>query len=245
MGDETDEQLTTEPTDPPQEFSEFDFYKVFAAPLIINLKCHRDRYNGAAWLKKLEDTELGEESLRASYLKLLILALQRGKLSGIFADNPKSYELLVDFRKDFDIHEFARCMIEQETNAKMLRIKQQLTGQTENQPMHIDLSASLQEYVSAQDIPNFGVHCYYAFSHEPLTKWNENHVTKMPGFVHNVNPIENYARELERGKMRSVEGTGRQIPILGLVEDILYTERNRQPLWGSNIFNLRSNTPSP
>lgn len=36
-----------------------------------------------------------------------------------------------------------------------------------------DCSPDLTEYAAAQDIPNFGVHAYYAISKEPINKWQK------------------------------------------------------------------------
>ena len=38
--------------------------------------------------------------------------------------------------------------------------------------MTAECSGDLLEYAAAQDIPNFGVHAYYAFSSDPITQWD-------------------------------------------------------------------------
>lgn len=39
-------------------------------------------------------------------------------------------------------------------------------------PFTIEYSSNLLEYCAAQDIPNFGVHAFYALSREPLSNWD-------------------------------------------------------------------------
>lgn len=39
-------------------------------------------------------------------------------------------------------------------------------------PCSIDTSADFKEYAAVQDIPNFGIHVYYAFSPDPMQFWS-------------------------------------------------------------------------
>lgn len=51
----------------------------------------------------------------------------------------------------------------------------QFRGQTGDFPPYTtDCSSDFREYVAAQDIPGFGVHCYYAISREPVNKWQKS-----------------------------------------------------------------------
>lgn len=55
----------------------------------------------------------------------------------------------------------------------MERIRKELNGEKGDSPIYTtDYSEDLLEYVAAQDIPNFGVHAFYAFSKETLPHWH-------------------------------------------------------------------------
>ncbi|CAH0552580.1 unnamed protein product [Brassicogethes aeneus] len=222
----------------------FKFYKKLSEPLILSLRCFRDRYFAAAWLKKLEEQELGEEDLRISYLKLLILALSRGRLMGIFTDDPKKYKQLIDFRKNFDIHTFAKCMIEKDNEERISNIKKQIKGikgRVEETSVYFDYSTSLQEYTSAQDIPHFGVHCYYAFSSEPFTIWQQNNKLNLPYYVFDCSKIKKAGYCSGNDRIARCRVVARPVPILGIVEEMI---KNKSfPVWGSNILELRENQP--
>lgn len=62
-----------------------------------------DRVLAASWVKKILTPEVGPDKIRTDYLKLLLFALQRKKLVGIFADGPERYETLEEFSQDFDV----------------------------------------------------------------------------------------------------------------------------------------------
>lgn len=66
----------------------------------------------------------------------------------------------------------AKDLIQQELIERQKRIKAQLVGQVGDFPPYTtDWSADFKEFVAAQDIPGFGVHCYYAVSKEPIHNW--------------------------------------------------------------------------
>lgn len=66
----------------------------------------------------------------------------------------------------------AKKMIESEHSDRQDRIRKQLQGQDGDYPPYTtDFSSDYREYVAAQDIPGFGVHCYYAISKDPIYNW--------------------------------------------------------------------------
>lgn len=44
-------------------------------------------------------------------------------------------------------------------------------------PCSIDTSADFKEYAAAQDIPDYGIHVYYAFSPDPMQYWSNTNGT--------------------------------------------------------------------
>lgn len=54
------------------------------------------------------DENAGSIKLRTDYLKLLLFALQRQKLAGIFADDPSKYEKLEDFPEEYDVRDYCK-----------------------------------------------------------------------------------------------------------------------------------------
>lgn len=68
----------------------------------------------------------------------------------------------------------AKTLIEKEHSERQDRIRRQLRGQEGDLPPYTtDFSADFREYVAAQDIPGFGVHCYYALSKDPISVWRK------------------------------------------------------------------------
>nr|CAI5823951.1 unnamed protein product [Callosobruchus analis] len=157
---------------PPAQPQGLDFYIRFARPLIFNLPDAQDRVLASAWVKKIKSPDVGSDKLRTDYIKLLLFALQRQKLVGIFSDDPTAYEKLEEFPEEYDLNEMARLILNKEKSERIQRIRRQLRGQTGDYPPYsTDLSPDLREYVAAQDIPGFGVHCYYAISKDPVNTW--------------------------------------------------------------------------
>ncbi|XP_050295858.1 titin-like isoform X2 [Anthonomus grandis grandis] len=161
--------------------NEFLFYSKLSKPLILNLPKSQDRILAAAWLKKFADEQAGTEKLRIIYLKLLIFCLQRRRLSGIFADDPSLYNTLEELPEDIDLNEFARNLLEEEKLERRKIIKLEMMGDMDAFPAYTtDCSPDLTEYVAAQDIPNFGVHAYYAISKQPVSKWQRSEKAILP-----------------------------------------------------------------
>lgn len=65
------------------------------------------------------------------------------------------------------MRDVAKALIKAEEASK----KSKRGGAGDYPPYTTEYSADLQEYSAAQDIPNFGVHVYYASSPEPLPLW--------------------------------------------------------------------------
>lgn len=68
------------------------------------------------------------------------------------------------------LRDIAKQWVELEENRKRARWIEGL-GSGDYPPLTTECSADLLEYVAAQDIPNFGVHAYYAISNEPINNW--------------------------------------------------------------------------
>lgn len=68
----------------------------------------------------------------------------------------------------------ARQVIEKEQKAKKEHYLKKIRGEVGDwPPFSTDYSSDLKEYVAAQDIPNFGVHVYYAMSKDPILDWDK------------------------------------------------------------------------
>lgn len=75
----------------------------------------------------------------------------------------------------------AKRIIEKEQADRQDRIRRQLRGQEGDFPPYTtDFSADFREYVAAQDIPGFGVHCYYAVSKDPIITWRQVDKSLLP-----------------------------------------------------------------
>lgn len=71
------------------------------------------------------------------------------------------------------MHDVAKELLEAEEVERRQRILRGLAGPSgDYPPFTIEYSSNLLEYTAAQDIPNFGVHAFYALSKEPLSKWD-------------------------------------------------------------------------
>ncbi|XP_072398735.1 uncharacterized protein [Diabrotica undecimpunctata] len=157
-----------------ENINELEFYSKFARPLIFALPDAKDRVLAAAWVKKIKLDENAGEKLKTDYIKLLLFALQRKKLVGIFTDDPTNYEVLEEFPGEYDLNAMAEDLIISEQKERRANIRRQLQGQIGDFPPYTtDISSDLREYVAAQDIPGFGVHCYYAISKDPITSWQK------------------------------------------------------------------------
>ncbi|KAK6637844.1 hypothetical protein RUM44_008266 [Polyplax serrata] len=159
--------------------NEFEFYFLFTKPLVLYLATEEDRAIAAAWVQKLEEEPQTEEErqLRLDYLKLLLFVLQRGRLSGIFRKQPPSGPLH-PFPQGFNLLDLGNLIIDQED------IQGCGAGDARSIPYTIEISNDLREFVAAQEIPNFGVQMYYAWSsEEPVHKWSMFDEDKFPQYV--------------------------------------------------------------
>ncbi|GJQ72270.1 hypothetical protein Trydic_g3360 [Trypoxylus dichotomus] len=150
----------------------FQFYLRFAKPLVLNLPSAKDRVLAAAWVQKLKDEKSGSEKARTDHLKLLLFVLQKGRLFGPFINNPAQHDTLEEFPVAIKLRDIAKQWVESEEIRKRTRLMEGL-GAGDFPPLTTECSADLREYVAAQDIPNFGVHAYYAISNEPVTTWED------------------------------------------------------------------------
>lgn len=79
------------------------------------------------------------------------------------------------------LNEFARNLLEQERVERRELILAEVMGDMPVFPAFTtDCSPDLTEYVAAQDIPNFGVHAYYAISKQPINKWQRSELAIFP-----------------------------------------------------------------
>ncbi|KAK9883208.1 hypothetical protein WA026_001400 [Henosepilachna vigintioctopunctata] len=169
--------------------ADFDFYAKFAKPLILSLTNTEDRILASAWFSKLRDEASGPEKLRLDYLKLLLFVLQRHRLAGPFIENPNIEETLQTFGDSYDLPTIARQIIEKEQNEKKEKYRKRMRGEIGDfSPYSTDYSPDLREYVAAQDIPNFGVHVYYAISKDPILDWDNAHHAVFPKAVKRMEP---------------------------------------------------------
>ncbi|XP_008196704.1 uncharacterized protein LOC103313935 isoform X2 [Tribolium castaneum] len=133
------------------------FYVKCAKPLIFALSSLSDRSLACAWLKRLvEDSSLSELQ-KNNYVKLLIYFLQKRKLGPPFNNHPSKVKDLAEMPQS-DESPRARSY-------------------------NYDFSGDLLSYVAYQDIEDFGVHCYYAMSKQPITVWDRFDKSLFPSGV--------------------------------------------------------------
>ncbi|XP_047109573.1 serine/arginine repetitive matrix protein 1-like [Schistocerca piceifrons] len=84
-----------EPDDPKEEL---EFYFKLANPLALSLPDADEKARAAAWLRRLGEEEAGPLRMRADYLRLLVFALQRRRLVGVFAAPPDASQPLQPFQ---------------------------------------------------------------------------------------------------------------------------------------------------
>ncbi|KAL1494119.1 hypothetical protein ABEB36_009768 [Hypothenemus hampei] len=248
--------------------NEFQFYSKLARPLLLNLPKSRDRILAAAWIKKFGDENAGDEKLRTTYLKLILFCLQRRKLSGIFSDDPTHYEVLEELPADIDLNDFARNLIEQEKFERRELLMHEIKGDLEMSfPVFTtDCSPDLTEYVAAQDIPNFGVHAYYAISKQPVNKWQRSEYAIFPkgtkstidtSIVTSVQPKEaasasnieealleqtSPATKTPERKKHRPKKLGTSPPSHPIGEVCKTVEDRPTPTWGTNLLKIKART---
>nr|CAD7197863.1 unnamed protein product [Timema douglasi] len=125
-----------------------------------------NRAYAAAWLKKLQSIDdKNLAGIRNNYIKLLLFSLQRRRLLGIFKKLPDQNKQLEPFPDDASVLDMTRKITELDITAPE-------EIQTTIPPYIVEVSSDLKEYAVAQEIPNFGVHCYFAVSSEPISEWD-------------------------------------------------------------------------
>nr|CAD7266629.1 unnamed protein product [Timema shepardi] len=125
-----------------------------------------NRAYAAAWLKKLQSIDdKNLAGIRNNYIKLLLFSLQRRRLLGIFKKLPDQNKQLEPFPDDASVLDMTRKFTELDITAPE-------EIQTTIPPYIVEVSSDLKEYAVAQEIPNFGVHCYFAVSNEPISEWD-------------------------------------------------------------------------
>ncbi|KAF5283474.1 hypothetical protein FQR65_LT13862 [Abscondita terminalis] len=231
--------------------NDFDFYLRFAKPLVLNLSEPDDRVLAAAWIQKLRNEDVGDERLRTDYLKLLLFVLQRNKLIGTFATNPNTFEKLNEF-PETQLKDIAKELLESEEEIRKKRLKEG----GDNPPYATEHSGDLLEYAAAQEIPNFGVHAYYAISNDPLPFWDNTERAIFPrGAVSATDqsvcpspalPVGESSSEpalqQRRVQFRSPEIPRKNLPRASPKRDV--SEEERVPLtWGSNLIGVSEPAP--
>lgn len=63
---------------------------------------------------------------------------------------------------------------------RLQRLKRGLGAAGDFPPISSECSADLLEYCATQDIPNFGVHAYYAIGKEAIPNWDNAHNAVYP-----------------------------------------------------------------
>lgn len=139
---------------------EFEFYLKFTKPFVLNKSNSEDRARSVVWIKKLMNHENKKE--RLNYLKLLLFALQKPLLIGPFKDPPPQHlEPLPEELNIMDMIDKVLLEPEKENRVKM-----------SHPTVSTAVSHDLTEYAAVQNIPNFGVQCYYATSPISINQWH-------------------------------------------------------------------------
>ncbi|XP_048507833.1 uncharacterized protein LOC105690098 isoform X2 [Athalia rosae] len=143
------------------DMDDFNFYLKFAKPLVLNLPDAKDRIIAALWVKKLREMQSDgpEADLRIEYLKLLLFVMQRNKLTGIFEKQPPE-GALPSFPPNYKATDMLSL------------VKPDKSSPPVYPPVFTSVGGDLCQFVAVQEIPNFGLHGYYAISIEPLPKWS-------------------------------------------------------------------------
>ncbi|KAF5293501.1 hypothetical protein FQA39_LY02986 [Lamprigera yunnana] len=216
---------------------------------------HTDRALAAAWIQKLRNENVGDLRLRTDYLKLLLFVLQRNKLIGTFAENPNRYDVLDDF-PECKLKDVAKELLLSEEELR----KQKRSEVGDSPPYVIEYSADLLEYAAAQEIPNFGVHAYYAISNDPLPLWDHTEKTICPRNIYsavNQKAAKSPSREISASlsepsisdkkvhfKHDSKSKTPKRHKILSPQRSPYKPEEKRTPLtWGSNLIGVSEFLP--
>ncbi|KAL1456489.1 hypothetical protein WDU94_001220 [Cyamophila willieti] len=139
---------------------EFDFYLKFTKPFVLNKSSSDDRARSVVWIKKLMNEE--DKKLRLDYLKLLLYALQKPTMIGMFRNlPPPSLEPLPE---GLNIMELIDKVLEEPEKEN---VKDKVHPTVSSAVSH-----DLTEYAAVQNIPNFGVQCFYATSPISINQWH-------------------------------------------------------------------------
>ncbi|XP_049771153.1 LIM domain-binding protein 3-like [Schistocerca cancellata] len=149
-----------EPDDPKEEL---EFYFKLANPLALSLPDADEKARAAAWLRRLGEEEAGPLRMRADYLRLLVFALQRRRLVGVFAAPPDASQPLQPFQDGASLTEMMRRL---GTEAAAER------GAGDRPGVSSMLAHDLKHFLAVQPLPHDrGAHCYMALSPDPYPNW--------------------------------------------------------------------------
>ncbi|XP_075234114.1 uncharacterized protein LOC142331947 [Lycorma delicatula] len=155
--------------------TEFDLYLPFSKRLVLNLPNSDDRVRAAQWLQKLRTIhDDNYKKLRNEHLKLLLFALHRRSLVGIFEVKPPKDEL-ESFHDGLTLLEMTRELIEITEARASSGANAADPLACPLPPVWTNLSFDLKEYSAMQHIPKFGAHCFYAVSNEPIQFWRKSY----------------------------------------------------------------------
>ncbi|XP_043665304.1 uncharacterized protein LOC122627804 isoform X2 [Vespula pensylvanica] len=143
-----------------------------------------DRAMAALWLNKL--TEINEsipkDNLHVEYLKLLLFALQKNNLTGIFAEYPPEDSL--PYHPGMN------------TAMDMIKLVIPTKKLSSFPSIYTVIGDGMSELAAIQEIPNFGLHGYYAISSEALPLWTQNKAGQLKS-NENINKISRFKDSLD------------------------------------------------
>ncbi|KAL2740229.1 uncharacterized protein V1478_000370 [Vespula squamosa] len=172
---------------------DFTFYLRFTKSMIFNLPNLKDRAMAALWLNKL--TEINEstpeDNLHVEYLKLLLFALQKNNLTGIFTTHPP--EGLLPHHPGMNT---AMDMI------KLVIPTKKISSSFPS--IYTVIGSGMSELAAIQEIPNFGLHGYYAISSEPLPLWTQNKTGLLKNNENNPKKISRFKDSFEYKMLKEI-----------------------------------------
>ncbi|XP_073971638.1 uncharacterized protein isoform X2 [Rhodnius prolixus] len=180
--------------------NEFNFLENFVRRLICQLIDMQERKRAANWFKFLKKNE--KEPMAVNFLLILMLALTRKKLVKPFdVQPPSSFEPLGKLK----LRGMCRYLLEQYNNYP--RIVQSKF------PMNVSYSDDFKQYGCVQDLGGKGVHCFCAYSSEPVTIWDNSEHLKHFNLQQSANYlaykmslIEDKISEVNQKSSQSLEG---------------------------------------
>ncbi|KAK2582067.1 hypothetical protein KPH14_002771 [Odynerus spinipes] len=231
------------------DIDDFTFYLQFTKPMVLNLPNIKDRAMAALWLEKL--SEINEknptDNAHVEYLKLLLFALQRHNLRGIFKQHPPEGPL--------------QQHPEMNTAMDMTKLveKPAKTISSSSFPLiYAEIGGGMREFAAVQEIPNFGLHGYYAISNEPLPLWthNKSGLLKSNGNIKNISRFKD-SRDYEQLRERDlIESALQKVELkTKVIHDTNETnitikneeipENEIRPCWGTGRYYERLIDQSP